>query len=567
MLKAVPFLVLVISATALSTRDCPPWFKWVNTSYSSGYCVCASEVIGLIQCDQINQKSYLRLAGCVFYDSDKDEIVAAQCPFFFPNSNALKFLLPDNVNDLNEFVCGKFSREVKGPLCGKCTGNTGPSVYSVGSECVPCSLINIVYYLLLQYLPITLLFLVVLLLRLNVTAAPMAHYVFFCNIIVFYCRFVLPFYTELYGTSNIYILGLIKLVASLSAVWSFDALFFIAPPLCISSHLEEIYLPFIEFVAILYPFLLLLLTYILIQLHFYNFKPIVTLWRPLHRLIKTFHRNWELNASLIQAFSLLFFLSYAKINFIIFQSLLHATLVTQEGKVTNRLAYIDPTVSYVSKKHVYMIIFSAFVAIFLYFPPILLLIIYPTSLYRKISDRIRPRWRIGIKTYVETYQGCYKDSTNGTCDYRAMSGYAFALNCFLLVVQFVAVNILPDANNVENNISQYFVVIYLVVLIILCSLMQPYKQRIANVSAVAILVIGSAIFTLSTGLHGQHQTDLIRIMIITLTFLPHCGLGVYLLWKMNIFETCYNKYKSLWCEEREGMVENAPLNLVDSALN
>ena len=153
MLKVVLFLVLLISATALSTRDCPPWFKWVNTSYSSGYCVCGSEVIGPIQCDQINQKSYLRLAGCVFYDSDKDEIVAARCPFIFPNSNALKFLLPDNVNDLNKFVCGNFSREVKGPLCGKCTGNTGPSIYSVGSECVPCSLINIEYYLLLQYLP------------------------------------------------------------------------------------------------------------------------------------------------------------------------------------------------------------------------------------------------------------------------------------------------------------------------------------------------------------------------------------------------------------------------------
>ena len=568
MLKAVLFLVLVISATALSTRDCPPWFKWVNTSYSSGYCVCASEVIGPIQCDQINQKSYLRLAGCVFYDSDKDEIVAARCPFIFPNSNALKFLLPDNVNDLNKFVCGNFSREVKGPLCGKCTGNTGPSIYSVGSECVPCSLINIVYYLLLQYLPITLLFLVVLLLRLNVTAAPMAHYVLFCNIIVFYCRFILSFYTELYGTSNIYILGLVKLVASLSAVWSFDTLFFIAPPLCISNHLEEIYLPFIEFVAILYPFLLLLLTYILIQLHFYNFKPIVTLWRPLHRLIKRFHKNWELNASLIQAFSSIFFLSYAKINFIIFQSLLHATLVTQEGKVTNSLAYIDPTVLYASKKHVYMIMFSAFVAIFLYFPPTLLLIIYPTSLYRKISDRIRPRWRIGIKIYVETYQGCYKDSTNGTRDYRAISGYSLIVpGISLLMLQIITIE---DSFTVDNNLPQYSTLIIVMVLIILYSLLQPYKQKIANVSAVAILAILGASVTLSTGLHGQYQTDLIRIMIITLMFLPHCGLGVYLLWKMNIFKTYYSRYKSLWCEERDGMVENAtsaPLNQVDSALN
>ena len=80
--------MLFISATALGTRrDCPPWFKWVNTSSSSGYCICASEVIGPIECDQLNQKSYLRLAGCVFYDSDKDEVVAARCPFLPPNSS------------------------------------------------------------------------------------------------------------------------------------------------------------------------------------------------------------------------------------------------------------------------------------------------------------------------------------------------------------------------------------------------------------------------------------------------------------------------------------------------
>ena len=565
---AVLFLVLVISATALSTRDCPPWFKWVNTSdSSSGYCVCASEVIRPIQCDQINQKSYLRLASCVFYDSDKDDIVAAGCPFFFPNNNALKFLLPNNVNDLNKFVCGNFSREVKGPLCGKCTGNTGPSVYSVGSECVPCTPINVLYYLLLQYVPITLLFLVVLLLRLNITAAPMAHYVLFCNLTVFYCRFVLSFYTELYGTSNIYILSLVKLVASFNAVWSFDALFFIAPPLCISSHLEEIYLPLIEFVAILYPFVLLLLTYIVIQLHFYNFKPIVTLWGPFHRLFKRFHRNWEPNASLIQAFSSIFFLSYAKINFIIFQTLMSVIVVTKEGDVAEKLVYSDPNVPVVSEKHVYMIMFSAFVAIFLYSPPILLLIIYPTSLYRKISGRIRPRWRIGIKTYVETYQGCYKDSTNGTRDYRAISGYAFALPFFLIGVQFITVQVTSDA---YDSLSLYLTVVFVVVLIILCSLLQPYRQRIANVSAVAILAILGAIFALSTGLNSQYKTDLIRLMITFLTFIPHCALGVYVLWKMNIFQACYNRYKISRCDETERIMENAtsaPLSLVGSAMN
>ena len=566
MLQVVPLLVLVISATAVSEIDCPPWFNWVN---SSGYCVCASEDILTIECDQVNQKSYLRLLTCVFYNSDTDEIAAGRCPFIFPNSNRLTFLLPNNVNDLNKFVCGNFSREVKGPLCGKCTGNTGPSVYSVGSECVPCSHINIVYYLLLQYLPITLLFLVVILLKLNVTAAPMAHYVLFCNLLVFYCKFVLVFYTELYGTSNIYILGLVKLLVSLSAVWSFDALFFIAPPLCISSHLEEIYMPLIEFVAILYPFILLFLTNIAIQLHFYNFKPIVTLWGAFYRLVKKYHRHWEPNASLIQAFSSIFFLSYAKLNFFIFQIFLYTIPTTEVGEVTKTLVYYDPTVFYASKKHVYMMMFSVFVSIFFFFPPTPLLIIYPTSLYRKISSRIRPRWRIGIKTYAETYQGCYKDSTNGTRDYRAVSGYIFLLPTFVLImVQIVSIAILPNGDTTDNYFPQYFTLIYVVVLIILCSLLQPYKQKIANVSAITMLAITGTTFILSTGLQSQYQTDLIRILIITLGFLPHCGLGVYLLWKMNIFKSGCNKYINLWCEETDGTVENAVIvPLTDSAMN
>ena len=148
-----------------------------------------------VVCDQRNQKSSIRLAFCVFYDSERDHIMASDCPFIFPESvikDNNMIPLPTDVGELNTFVCGNLSREVRGPLCGRCTGDTGPSIYSVGSECVPCSPVNVVYYIFLQYLPTTLLFIVVLLFRLNVTAAPMAHYVFFCNIMVFYYIQVCP---------------------------------------------------------------------------------------------------------------------------------------------------------------------------------------------------------------------------------------------------------------------------------------------------------------------------------------------------------------------------------------
>ncbi|CAI8039817.1 hypothetical protein GBAR_LOCUS22191, partial [Geodia barretti] len=46
------------------------------------------------------------------------------------------FALPANVNEINSAVCGNLSREVKSPSCGRCINDTGPSVYSVGVECV-----------------------------------------------------------------------------------------------------------------------------------------------------------------------------------------------------------------------------------------------------------------------------------------------------------------------------------------------------------------------------------------------------------------------------------------------
>ena len=183
------------------------------------------------------------------------------------------FPLPANVSELNTVVCGNLTREVKGPLCGRCTGNTGPSIYSVGRRCVHCSPVNILYYLLLQYGPSTLIFLLVIIFRPNITSAPMVHYVLFCNFTVFVSRFN----SCLYSQSDRLTTVLAKSILTLSAIWSFDVFLFFSPPLCISQHMEEIYILYLDFMATIYPFILLLLTYALIKLHSKNFKIILFL--------------------------------------------------------------------------------------------------------------------------------------------------------------------------------------------------------------------------------------------------------------------------------------------------
>ena len=322
--------------------------------------------------------------------------------------------LPVNGRMLNYFICRSLSRKVEEPLCGKCTNGTGPSIYSVGNQCVPCSPASIVYYLLLLYFPTTLLFLVIVLFRVNVAAAPMAHYVLFCNTLMLYLKFDILLYTIVTSTTSAYISFFSKFVLTLKAVWSFDALFFVSPPLCISQHMEDIYKLFLDFLATLYPFALLLLTYVGIELQARDFKPVVVLCKPFHRLYVRSYKTWNPNASMIQALASLFFLSYIKLIILIYEPFLLSILTNKEGRVIRRMVYIDPTVPFLAQKYLYLISLSAFIFVFLFSPPLILLIVYPTSLFRVVSRRLKPKWNIAIKTYVDTFHGCYKDGTNGT---------------------------------------------------------------------------------------------------------------------------------------------------------
>ena len=99
------------------------------------------------------------------------------------------------------------------------------------------------------------------------------------------------------------------------------------------------------------------------------------------------------------------------------------------------MVYIDPTVPFLAQKYLYLISLSTFIFVFLFSPPLILLIVYPTSLFRVVSRRLKPKWNIAIKTYVDTFHGCYNDGTSGTRDYRAVSGYLLAMGGLLPALQ------------------------------------------------------------------------------------------------------------------------------------
>ena len=277
--------VLFSIELVVGREECPPWFTLENTTGSLfPQCVCSTDNQPWIICDQRLQKFYLNLGYCAFQDTTTNGTLVAGCPYVFPKHLIVDghIPLPSKVSELNNFTCGNLHRDLSFPLCGRCANGTGPAIYYFGSKCVPCSAVNILYYLLLQYLPNTIMFLAIIVFRINVTAAPMVHYVIFCNTVVIYIKSFAGGYANFVNSAineNLVYKVFSSLLLPINAVWNFDTFLFVSPPLCFSEHLQEIYIPYLNTLAALYPFIPLLITYAAIQLHAHDYKLVVRLWK------------------------------------------------------------------------------------------------------------------------------------------------------------------------------------------------------------------------------------------------------------------------------------------------
>ena len=573
----VHLLVAVLVSTlhlraAFAEAECPPWFVSGNNSGSSPQCACSPYAPIMIDCVQKEYKSYLILGHCAFRISYLNDTVVAQCPYVFPQHlfEGFKLWLPSRVDELNSFICTKLNRTVGENTCGRCANGTGPSVTSIGSQCVKCSAVNILYYILLQYLPATIIFLLVLLLRINVTAAPMAHYVLFCNAVTVFLSTHAGYYTifAFNTTAHKYIL---RAFLTLNAIWSFDPLYFVSPALCLSPHIEDIDIPYIDTLATLYPFVLLILAYVVIELHTRDFRPIVTLWRPCHRNLVRFRRSWNPHASLVQAFATLFYILYIKLLFLTYVPFTSADFMDENGHDLTKLkvTYIDPTIPFLHHKHIYLMVFSACILIFIVIPPILILMVYPTRLCNRLRSHLSPRLNLALFIFVDTYQGCFKDGTNGTRDYRSVSGSFLAFYLFVLVVNRAA-GLLVEVDERSPVILWQLSIIAFIILSVAFAVIRPYKLEVANHSMVCLAALCAVYATLLLNFDTAtaNRSNIVITAGVVLLSLPHVVFYGYVLYRLRYsLKHCDTNFKMAlreWCfgqwwgqDERLALINHA----------
>ena len=384
-------LLLLVKASS-SVVECPPWFSQVSqTSSAFPQCVCSSAVKSIIHCSQSERASYVKVGHCAYQYGN--ETVAANSPYVFPQHliHGGLIRLPQNMSDLNSFTCGHLHREEGTLFCGRCTNGTGPSIYSFGSQCTSCSMLYLLYYFLLQYVPVTIIFLAILWSRYSIVSPPMAHFVLYCNIVQVVLRTNLGQYCIFGGSHTL----VVRLLFTVNSLWTLDPFYFLSPPLCISERVSEINIPFFDASSALYPFLLLLIAYICIELYARDCKLFVILWKLFK--CKVLLTSWNNKKSLIKAFATLFFLTFIKFIGVLTDSMIPTCVHNMKGEIHQTVSAIDPMVVPFSHSHLPVIFLSAVILFFILLPPTLLLLFYPTACFQRLSKCLKPRWALTIQ--------------------------------------------------------------------------------------------------------------------------------------------------------------------------
>ena len=238
--------------------------------------------------------------------------------------------------------------------------------------------------------------------------------------------------------------GLEKLILALCGLWNLDFFRPIVPPFCISPNMKNLRAFALEYIEAFYPLILILITYICIKLHDHNFRAVVLL---LCSSILTFSCSSNIK-----------FLHGDRCGFLFVHDKRHCCT------------------EMVSWEH------AACVGLVFTVLPTLLLVLYPTRIFRKcISCCGFRRWH-ALHTFVEAFQGQYKDGTNGTQDFRMVSA--------LFLIFRIAV-LLAYSGNHNSFDHAYVWLIESVVLFgasLFFSIVRPYKVN--NLNTIDCLLLG-----------------------------------------------------------------------------
>ena len=431
------------------------------------------------------------IGQCASYETT-GTVSTGDCPYHFRFNSWIHYEFPDLINIsvnscslLNNVTCGQLNRE--GLLCSKCMAGHGLALLSTNWMCAECSYKNSylmwILYLVLLLVPPTILFFIVVIFNVRVTSPPFTAYVFYCQ-----------YFTQLFKTNSYFSTSVVnyinpyvyKLVFTVIDIWSLDFFRHLIPPFCVHSSLTISHYIFLDLIPIAYLLFLVVLTYVLIELHARNTYVIVLLWKPFNKCVSKVRRSFDPKASIFNAFSTFILLSLSKVLFM--------TSLFLYGSDQSCLSYYyDPTKPSLRHTHYYLPVITLLITFTLL--PSLLLLLYPIKCLRRFLYFVCCRRLQCIQAFADTFQGYFKDGTDGSRDYRSMASLQFLFRVLLNLNNRWFRAGLPIFHGMR------YTIVILIALSVCYFTIQPYKECYMNTTeGILYSILAALSILISTGI-------------------------------------------------------------------
>ena len=467
--------------------SCPPWFYCSTDSNNS--CKCGKEYKHIISCNSETLTSSVLDCYCVTTNEQGNTFLGA-CLYNCATKgksmlNAVYKPLPNTTQDLLNF-CGSFGRT--GTLCGQCETNLSLLVYSFDLKCVECpdGRKNWWKYIFAAYVPLTFFYLIVLFFKINANSSYLNGFVFYSQVVSLpvCCRILLKSVADIPLVAK-----LVRVLLALYGFWNLDFFRTLLPEtICLQTNtLQTLAL---DYGIAMYPLVLIIISYVMIELHDRNFRIVVCIWRPFRFIFTFFRRNWDSRTSVIDAYATFFLLAYVKFLSVTFDLLTPTRLYELNSNKTTFVLYYDGSIEYFGKEHLPYAILALTVLLLFIFLPTAVLFLYPFCWFQKFLNCFPIRWHI-LHTFVDSFHGCYKDGTEpGTRDCRWFA----AVFLLIRILGFFLFTGTGGTGNLE------FSILTMLFLLLLLVTVQPFKEEVAHYTKIneafvilVILLIGSMI--------------------------------------------------------------------------
>ena len=481
--SAVLFSLLLV--VAAGDESCPTWF---NRYSQDGPCECGRNIGSVIACNNETGVVGVLEYYCLTSNEDEDGCdsnVVGRCLAMvnhgekLSGTDGLYSKVYPNISEQDHQTCGYLNRQ--GRLCGECKEHHYVSAYSYDMKCHNCTSglwSNVVQYVCIAYLPLTVFLCIVVLLRISVTSPSMNVLVFFCQMLALpmSLRYLLQWDRDSHS------IIVIKILATLYGIWNLDFFRSVVPPICLPLNIMQIIA--LDYLVAVYPLVLLVCFYVLLTAHDRGWRPIMWLWRPFRWCTVRTRQRWNLRHSIIDAFATFLLLSYVKLLNTSSSLLLSLSIHNKCGRWLPLFLYYDATIKFLGPQHMPYACLAIIVLLVGNLLPLALLLLYPMQWFQRCLNRCRLNCQ-ALHIFMQCFQGYYRDRTDGgrECRYFAALYPAFRMATFVLH---------------GLNLSSLFFVAFIALTIgvtITIVFVRPYKASFDFYNKMdAVLMLLSAVF-------------------------------------------------------------------------